>query len=47
MQDTQALSDPVSETVEIAKNTRIPMWLVLVYLTLLAWSVWNVFRYWD
>lgn len=47
MQDSQTLQDPRSETVEIGENTRVPLWLVFVYLTLLAWSVWNVFKYWD
>jgi hypothetical protein len=25
----------------------VPLWLLFVYITLLTWSVWNVFKYLD
>jgi hypothetical protein len=47
MQESQTLPEPGTESVELTENTSIPTWLVLVYLTLVIWSVWNVFKYWD
>lgn len=29
------------------KKTKIPVWLLLSYIVLLSWSVWNLIRYWD
>ena len=25
----------------------LPVWLLLVYITLLTWGLWNLFKYWD
>lgn len=47
MQETQTLPESGVESVEVVDKPAIPIWLVLVYLTLLVWSVWNILKYWD
>lgn len=47
MEESQTLQDPRTEAVEIVENAAVPVWLVIVYLTLFAWSIWNLFKYWD
>jgi hypothetical protein len=47
MQETQTLPDTGAESLEIIEKPGIPIWLVLVYLSLLVWSVWNILKYWD
>ena len=47
MQESQAVPEAGTESVEFVEKPSIPVWLVLVYLSLLVWTVWNVFKYWE
>ena len=37
-----------TEELEIdAPKAGIPIWLLFIYVSLLMWSIWNVFLLWD
>jgi hypothetical protein len=29
------------------KKNGVPLWLLLSYVALLTWSIWNLIRYWQ
>ena len=47
MHESQTLQDVRTDSLGIEEKGQIPVWLVFFYITLLTWSVWNVFKYWD
>jgi len=39
--------DKLEQTQEITDDKKHPVWLLFVYISLLTWTLWNLFRSWN